>query len=129
MVLPGIQALLGFQLVAVFDADFAERLTSGEQRLHLAAVALVALAVALVVTPAALHRQADPRTVTERFLRVGSRLLVASMLPLAAAIAAEVYIAARLVLGAGAVSTAIAPATLGLFLLLWFVLPRTRLAR
>lgn len=128
MVLPGIQALLGFQLIAVFDMDFAERLTRGEQRLHLAAIGLVALAVALVLTPVALHRQTNPRAVTERFLHVASRLLVASMLPLAFAIAAEVYIVARLILGTGVAAAAVSGATLVLFLLFWFVLPRTRVA-
>ena len=32
MVLPGIQALFGFQLVAVFNQSFGEKLSSGEQR-------------------------------------------------------------------------------------------------
>ena len=35
MVLPGIQALFGFQLMAVFSPGFWERLDSSEQRLHL----------------------------------------------------------------------------------------------
>ena len=43
MVLPGIQALFGFQLIAVFNAGFHERLSQGLQRLHLLAIALVAL--------------------------------------------------------------------------------------
>jgi hypothetical protein len=34
MVLPGIQALLGFQLVAVFNQRFAERLPFGALLLH-----------------------------------------------------------------------------------------------
>ena len=129
MVLPGVQALFGFQLIAVFESDFVRRLAAGEQRLHLAALALVALAVALLMAPAALHRQADPRVVTERYLRAGSRLLVAGMVALALAIAAEVYLVSRLVLGGPGGSAAIAGATLGVFLVLWFVLPRTGVGR
>lgn len=34
MVSPGIQALFGFQLIAVFNSRFAEELTEREQRLH-----------------------------------------------------------------------------------------------
>jgi len=34
MVLPGIQALFGFQLIAVFSDGFANKLTRAEQRLH-----------------------------------------------------------------------------------------------
>ena len=61
MVLPGVQALFGFQLIAVFNTGFAEKLSHGEQRVHLLALALVAMAGALIMTPAAYHRQTSPR--------------------------------------------------------------------
>ncbi|MDQ2943358.1 MAG: hypothetical protein M3R21_06785 [Candidatus Dormibacteraeota bacterium] len=35
MVLPGIQALFGFQLIAVFNQTFSQRLSPAEQYLHL----------------------------------------------------------------------------------------------
>jgi hypothetical protein len=57
MVLPGVQALFGFQLIAVFNSTFRERLTSTEQIIHLVAIGLVTMAVALIMTPAAYHRQ------------------------------------------------------------------------
>src|SRR4030095_10641479 len=53
MVLPGIQALFGFQLIAVFNQGFGEKLAPSEQVLHLLAFALVAVATALIITPAA----------------------------------------------------------------------------
>ena len=43
MVLPGIQALFGFQRIAVFNQGFDEKLTSGEQQLHFLALFLVAV--------------------------------------------------------------------------------------
>jgi hypothetical protein len=43
MVLPGVQAVLGFQLIAVFNQRFQE-LSAGEQLLHLIAFLLMALA-------------------------------------------------------------------------------------
>jgi hypothetical protein len=52
MVLPGVQAVLGFQLVALFNQRF-ELLSPAEQVLHLAAFLLVALAMGLLMTPAA----------------------------------------------------------------------------
>ena len=55
MVLPGMQALFGFQLIAVFNTTFRESLSSSEKYLHLAAIGLIAVAVALVMAPAALH--------------------------------------------------------------------------
>src|SRR6266852_4208417 len=69
MVLPGIQALFGFQLIAVFSATFGERLSAGEQQLHLAATFLIAVAEAIMMAPAAYHRQAGPREVTEKIGR------------------------------------------------------------
>jgi hypothetical protein len=43
IVVPGIQALFGFQLIAVFNYRFEEVFGPVAQRLHLAALVLVAL--------------------------------------------------------------------------------------
>jgi Family of unknown function (DUF6328) len=53
--MPGIQAIFGFQLIAVFNVRFRD-FTSVEQAVHLAALLLIALAIALIMTPAAYHR-------------------------------------------------------------------------
>ena len=127
MVLPGIQALFGFQLIAVFNDGF-QRLSDAEQRLHLAAIALVVIAIALVMAPAALHRQTEPRSVSDRFLSLASRLLLMSMLPLALGISLDVYLVSEIILGAVGAAV-IAAAVLVLFLLLWFGLPRHRRLR
>jgi hypothetical protein len=52
MVLPGIQALFGFQLIVVFSEQFRQ-LEPGEQILHFVALVLVAVAIAVIMTPAA----------------------------------------------------------------------------
>src|SRR5262245_44762118 len=80
IVLPGIQALLGFQLIVVFSPGFDQKLGPLEQRVHLLAIGLVALAVALVMTPAAYNRQTEPRGISVTFIRVCTRLLLLSML-------------------------------------------------
>src|SRR3954462_13380801 len=79
MVLPGIQALFGFQLVAVFNQRFGQ-LPFGDQVLHLAAITLVALSAGVVMTPAAFHREIEPDGVSQRFLIISTRLLLVSML-------------------------------------------------
>jgi hypothetical protein len=129
MVLPGIQALFGFQLIAVFNQEFAQKLSSAEQLFHLAATTLVACAVALVMTPAALHRQLEPDSVSEGFIRVSSRLLLSSMLPLAMGISADLYLVARIILGTAGPAAVLATVMLVLYLWLWFVLPRSRALR
>jgi hypothetical protein len=124
MVLPGIQALFGFQLIAVFSDAFAQRLTPLEQRLHLAAIVLVVVAIAQVMAPVAIHRQTQLRTLHERFVEAAARLLLASMFPLAIAICLDVYLVARVVFDDRLASGLIAAGVLALFAALWLLLPR-----
>jgi hypothetical protein len=129
MVLPGIQALFGFQMIAVFNQRFSTELTSIEQRVHLAAILLVVSAVILVMAPAAYHRQAEPRSISERFVRVSSRLLLWSMAPLALGIGLDVYLVSRLVLNDVAMSVGIAVAALSVTAAIWWMLPRLARSR
>jgi hypothetical protein len=124
MVLPGMQALFGFQLIAVFNTTFDERLSSAERILHLTAIVLVTVAIALVMTPAALHRKTEPLAVSRRFMRISSRLLMASMAPLAVGICLDMYLVSRLIVGARGVAATVAISILGVFIALWVVLPR-----
>lgn len=124
MVLPGVQTLFGFQLIAVFNAGFTEKLSRAEQELHLFAFVLIAVAAALIMTPAALDRQSGPREASERFLRVGGRLLLASMLPLMAGIGIDFYLIARIVIGERAPAAGAAAALVAFLVLCWFVFPR-----
>ena len=127
MVLPGIQVLFGFQLVSVFSDRF-HRLAAPMQELHLAAFGLVAIAIAMIMTPAAFHRQRNPDGVDQEFLRVSSSLLVASMAALAVAIALEVFVVAGMVV-ATPVAAALAAVLFAFLAMLWFVLPRSRALR
>ena len=124
MVLPGIQALFGFQLIAVFNQGFSERLSQPEQVLHLIAIVLTVLSMALVMTPAALHRQAEPCEVSERFIWIGSNLVLAGMLPLAMAVGLDAYIVSSLITKNDALAIIIAAAVMTVFAALWLFLPR-----
>ena len=122
-VLPGIQALFGFQLIAVFNQGFTQKLSVLEQRLHLLAVVLIAIAIVLIMAPAAYHRQKGPEEVSRTFVRLASRLLLASMVPLAVGICIELYLVGQIILP-GSLVTVIASALFAMIFLLWFVLPR-----
>ncbi len=89
------------------------------QRVHLVALILTALAMALVMTPAAIHRIAEPESVSERFLWMASNLLLAGMLTLAFGVALDVYVVTTALTSSGAVG-----APLALFGWLWLLLPR-----
>jgi Family of unknown function (DUF6328) len=122
MVLPGIQALFGFQLIAVFNNRF-EQLTDGEQFSHYAALLLVAIAIALIMTPAAYHRIVEPGTVSRFFVNLASSLVAIAMLPLMVAISLEVYLLGRMVIASVPISAFLALSVLVLFAGLWFVFP------
>ena len=97
MVLPGIQALFGFQLIAVFNTRFHD-FSSLEQVLHLVALLLVALAIAFIMTPAAYHRIAERGIVSRRFVDLASRFLEAALMPLMLGISLDLFLLGRLIL-------------------------------
>jgi hypothetical protein len=122
MVLPGIQALFGFQLIAVFNPTFFG-LELSDQRLHVLAIGFVAIAIVLIMTPAAYHRQRGGREITADFLSLSAQLLLWSMLPLAIAICLDFYLILKTVLD-GVSSALMAGVLFAIFGLFWFVLPR-----
>jgi len=122
MVLPGVQAVLGFQLVAVFNQRFQE-LTAGEQLIHLAAFLLMALAMGLVMTPAAYHRQVERGRVSRRFVDLSSTLLTLAMLPLIAGVCLDTYLIARLIVKEQRLAVVVAAVAALLLAGLWYGLP------
>jgi hypothetical protein len=126
MVLPGIQALFGFQLIVVFNPTFHERLNPIERGFHLTAIGLIIIAIAMVMAPAAYHRQKDPEYISEVFVFIATRLLLYSMFPLMMALGLEFYLVARVVTNRTALSIVLALIVVSIFSTLWFVLPRNR---
>jgi hypothetical protein len=124
MILPGIQAIFGFQLIAVFNERFATELLATEQRLHLLALCLVAAAAAMIMTPAAYHRTHGSRESTSSFIRMSNRLLLASMVPLAVGLSLDIYLIARIVMGATPAAGWVAGGAGALMAFLWFLFPR-----
>ena len=125
MVLPGMQALFGFQVIAVFSPGFSDLEDSGQQ-LRLAAIALVAIAVAVIMTPAAYHRLTGPREVTESFIELSTRLLLWSMAPLALGVCIDFYLISSVIVD-GSVSAVFAALLFAVFIGLWFIFPKLRM--
>jgi hypothetical protein len=122
MVVPGIQALFGFQLIAVFNQRFHD-LTAAEQTLHFFALILIAVAIAIIMTPAAYHRLVERGSVSDFFIRLASRLIAAAMLPLIVALCLEVYLVSRMVELPAWLSAATAAGLFAVFATLWFAFP------
>jgi hypothetical protein len=122
MLLPGVQAILGFQLMAVTNQRFV-LFSDGEQILYLAAFVMLAVAMALIMAPAAYHRQAERGKVTRRFVELSSSFLTLAMLPLTIAFAIDTYLVARLILEDRTMSAVIAAVVALMLAGLWYGLP------
>ena len=123
MLLPGVQALMGFQLMAVFNQRF-EQFSPAEQIMHFTAFLLLGLTMGLLMAPAAYHRQVERCMVTERFIKMSSTLLTIAMVPFITAISFDAYLIGKLVLKHTVPALFAAGGALIVFVGLWFVLPQ-----
>jgi hypothetical protein len=128
MVLPGLQALFGFQLIAVFNERFSQ-LADAQKHLHLVAVLLTAVAIGLIMAPAAYHRQAERDCISRYFADYASRLITTAMAPLAIALSIEVTLVGGLITGNPLVGWSIGATLLAFLAWLWFVFPEYKKRR
>jgi len=123
MVLPGIQALFGFQLIAVFNQTFSS-LTQSEKTLHLAAIVLTMIAIGLLLGPAAYDRQRQPHTFSTHFVKIATKQLEWGLVPFALSMCLDLYLIANLILDSAAIASAIAGVALTFYFVIWFCYPR-----
>jgi hypothetical protein len=128
VMLPGAQAMLGFQFAVMLARTF-DRLPQGAKLVHVAALSLVAVAVILLMTPAAIHRITFRGEDSERFHRIGSRFLVAAAAPLGLGISLDMFVAIVRVTDSPGLGSAAAGLAALLFAVLWFVQPLLLRAR
>lgn len=119
VVLPGVQALLGFQFITMF-MDAFEKLPNGLKYLHLAGLGLMAVTMILLMTPAAFHRIAEQGEETERLHAIASGFLLAAMVALPLGICANVFLVFRKVTDSTWVAGAASAGVLLVFYGLWF---------
>jgi hypothetical protein len=122
VLLPGAQALFGFQMAVLLTEAFADLPTSS-QFLHAVALCCIAIAVILLMAPASFHRIAFGGENTESFYRIGSRFVIASALPLAAGITSDLCVAVTKALDSAAAGPVLATVTAALLVTLWFIRP------
>lgn len=122
MVLPGTQALLGFQLIAMLTERFA-KLPLSSRYAHLASLSLCALAAIWLMTPAAWHRLVERGEDSERFHALASRFLLMAMVVLAAGISADYFVVARELSGSLPLAVGASLFLTALFYGMWFALP------
>jgi hypothetical protein len=91
VIIPGGQALFGFQFIAMLTTGF-DKLPPTSQLMHTTALCFTALNVIVLMAPAALHRLSFGGEDSEAFLQLGSALLISAPMLLALAVAAELYV-------------------------------------
>jgi len=128
VVLPGAQALLGFQLVTMFMDGF-DKLPNSSKYLHLVSMALMTFTMILLMSPAAYHRIAERGEDTPRLHGVASVMLLGAMVTLPLGICGDVYIVFYKVTSSVAISLGTAIAVLAFFYGTWFGFTAYRRAR
>jgi hypothetical protein len=122
VVLPGAQALLGFQLTIVLTTGFAE-LPYAAKLVHGGALALIGVGIILLMAPAAHHRIVYGGGDALEFYVVASRYLLAATVFLACGLAADMHMVVGKITDSPAAANLGAGATLILLLGLWHAWP------
>ena len=125
VVLPGVQALLGFQLATMLMEGF-DKLPQSSKYVHVASLILMGLCVILLMTPAAYHRMVERGEDTESFHSLASALLLVVMIPLPLGICGDLFVVLRKVTGSISISVGSALLILMFSYGLWFGFPAYR---
>jgi len=100
VVIPGSQALLGFQFIAMFTDSFA-MLEPAQKAVHLASLALIALSAMMLMAPAAYHRIVDLGEESEQLHSFASAMLLGAMAVLGLGLAGDFWLVVDKITGSG----------------------------
>jgi hypothetical protein len=128
IILPGVQALLGFQFTVTL-MDAFERLSPLSTHVHLAALCAMAIAAALLMAPAAYHRIATRGDAAPDVLVFANRSILTAMLALSIGLSADIFVVIEKTLGSLAAGVAGALLAESAMLGLWFGFPLLRRSR
>jgi hypothetical protein len=128
MVLPGAQALLGFQFATILMEDY-DKLPYSSKYTHLIGLAFMGVTVILLMTPAAYHRIVERGEDTEHFHHVASLLVLGAMIFLPLGICADLYVVVRKVTESATGALTSALVAISSFYGLWFVVTAYRRAQ
>ncbi len=119
VVLPGAQALLGFQLIIMWMTAFY-KIPQIWKLLHLASLTSIAISTILLIMPAAYHRIVEEGEDSEMLHHITARALLGAMVFLALGMCGDFYIVSRMTGLGQAAAMALALGLLACFLGAWF---------
>jgi hypothetical protein len=124
LVLPGAQALLGFQFLIFLTEEF-ERLPESLKLVHLGSLVCVTFSTILLMTPASYHRIVELGEDTAHMHNVASVLVLSATVPLGLGVAGDFFVAIYKVRGDAGAALVWSAVLLAVTYVLWFGLPLT----
>jgi hypothetical protein len=121
VMLPGVQALLGFQSIVILTESF-DALPETSVLVHLGALAAIAISAVLLIAPAAHHPIVFGGEDAEEFPPIASAYLLAATVFLAIGMAADCYVIVAKVLDS-TTSGLVAAVVTAAVCLLWHIWP------
>jgi Family of unknown function (DUF6328) len=122
VILPGAQALFGFQVSVVLTDSF-NNLGTASKAVHLASLVLIVIAIVMLIAPAAYHRIATDGDANEAVLRY----IVSMMLPaeglIALGLVGDAYVTVQMITGSRNLAVSLSLGLLAGFISLLYVLP------
>lgn len=128
IVLPGAQALLGFQFIGYLTEGY-RHLSIASRIGHGVALAALIVSMVLLMTPAPFHRLAEDGRETERLRRLTVRVILGALAALAAAFAADLFVAIDIVTGSARLAFVGGLAAAAIIAAIWFAWPLARRGR
>jgi hypothetical protein len=122
VILPGVQALLGFQFVVMLTKAF-EQLPSALRLAHLVGLLCLVLAIVLLIAPAAIHRVTFGGNDDPRLHSTGSVLIALALVPLALGLSCDLWVSLTKLFGASRGALAGSVAAFALLVTAWYVVP------
>lgn len=119
MVLPGAQALLGFQLLTPLTKAW-ETLPEPVRYAHMSSLLLVAASTILLIAPASFHRIVERGEYTDRVVQFASRMILSAMALIGAGMAGDLFVILWKITSSLAIAVAGGVTALACAYLLWF---------
>jgi hypothetical protein len=119
MVLPGTQALLGFQIIIFLMQDF-DNLPQSLKWVHFGSLVAVSISAVLLIAPAAFHRIAEHGEDSERLHKFGAIMILMAMFFLGLGLAGDFFVITQKVSHSSAVAWWCSAGLLLFFYGLWF---------
>jgi hypothetical protein len=121
VIIPGLQALFGFQTISVFNERF-DQLPEFVKDCHLLGLSMIIIAIGLVMTPAAYYRAVNCQ-MTHEATRLCGGLIRGALVPLSIGLSLDMFTVVYVTTSTLWVSVCAAIATFTVLAGLWFVLP------